>query len=298
MRRVRWTTLPAIGVAFLSAALGSPGVAVAAEGSPIIPPSLYREGQPAVLAPQPKEPATIAPDENAVIGDFGRAYSRLNQPRIAVYWNRSLTDLISQWFEPSRISATGEFELNLVGPRGPMRGTGRGSESVGKQYLRTDEPRRGMEERVSMEFENGFYGPFLSIGTRLVDRAAILRLARNDMPHRLQRDASPDVQALEMEALKDYADLLLEILLVPDRTVPTGYAFHVLVKRILTGQIMVSHFSRAAMDTEGKPAKGELVPGPGGFYRKPAEPDKMDPAALGHRLALETMQAVSRLPER
>lgn len=276
--------------------LGAIHVNAAAETNSI-PPDLYRPGEAPVLTPNPpKVVAPVVPSDATIIADYGRAYRFLQRPRIAVYWNRSLTDRISQWFEPRRRASSAEIESSMQVPHGPLRGTIRGSSATGEQYLATDPKRGGMVERDALEFESAFYEPFLNAGTKFVDRAAILRLSRSDMRNPLQRDASPDVQVLETEALKDYADLLLEILLVPDAKAPAGFAFHILVKRVRTGQIVASRFTRALGASTAQPApKGELVPGPGGFYRKQPPPSYASVADIGKRLAMETMQAISRI---
>lgn len=283
----------------VTVALGIPSVAMAAgQGTPF-PAGLYRGGQPIVLSSPPEEPKASGPGEDAIIAVYRRAYRDLKRPRIAIYWNRTLTDRISQWFQPKRIKSTGEVELNFRVPEGPLKGTGRGSRNLGLEHLRTDPIRAGMRERVAMEFQDGFYGPLLETGTRLIDRAAILRLERNDLPNRLQRDTAPDIQALETEALKDYADLLLEVLLIADRKTPTGFAFRILVKRIRNGQIVASRFTRGIIaedDDDKDPPKGELKPGPGGFYRVPVERKKIEPKDIGRQLAIETMQILSSLP--
>ncbi|MPY68593.1 MAG: hypothetical protein GEU92_00750 [Alphaproteobacteria bacterium] len=317
-----------------AAVLLSPAIVHAAENLAPIPSSLYRSGEPAVLEASPATaPVSQGPDETAAMENFRRSYGAAKRPRIAIYWNEALTDRISQWFQTGRVARNSETEVNLRGPRMTLkddrqdtsargvhnvesrprggggrsvtmdlsstRGTVRSSESAGVQHLQTEPKRAGMTERISLEFENGFYGPFLAAGTRLVDRAAIVRLARNDMPNRLLRDTSPDLQVLEVEALKDYADLLLEVLLIPDSSGPTGFAFRVVVKRVLNGAIVASHFSRISDEPKNKSAevpKGELTTGPGGFYRKPAQPEEIDPNALGRRLAFETMEAMRSMP--
>src|SRR5690606_34486568 len=63
-----------------------------------------------------------------------------------------------------------------------------------------------MLERDAWRFEEGFTDTLQRAGVRVIDRSTIIRLAGSG------KGAPTDVQRVEMAALKDHADLLVEVL--------------------------------------------------------------------------------------
>jgi hypothetical protein len=207
-------------------------------GAPPAPPA---PGGSEVLTPPP------APDYDttiaATIGRFQPLYTAQRSPKIAVYWNRSLTDRLSQWVTERRIVATGQFALmgERQAPSGDTGGklAGSGERTLSEQRLAADAPRPAPTEVWGLEFENGFLDPLLRARANVVDRATILRLtAAKTSGTGVGSVGMPDGQTLEVRALQGYADLLVEILVSPAPQAPGGYLINAQVKNITNGMIM------------------------------------------------------------
>jgi len=179
-----------------------PRVYLAAQDN--IPQSMYRDGGPAVLSP-PKEEETI--DTSAVERKFKSLYAKQGAPRMAFYWNRELSDRLSQWFGVARKAITESGDIRVTGDKN-LDVNVEAVTGVEDQYRRTDPRRRGPRGADAWKFEGGFLKPFFKAGAKVVDRSAIMRLTASSS----QTGRNPDVQHIETQSLVGYADLLVEIL--------------------------------------------------------------------------------------
>lgn len=277
-----------------------PGIVAAAalpclaQSTDNIPEALYRPGQQTILTPKEAEPLPELLDGKAIRDDFRTAYKAAKRPRIAVYWNRKFSDQVSDWFVPVRTRSILSGDGNAKWSDGvSVEGKFKGSRTRQVELRNVPDTRRKLPERPLAAFEDAFYKEFLEVGTKLVDRSAIIRLARNDLKGAMVRESGPELQVLETEALKDYADLLMELIFIGHGKAKYNAAVRVTVKQVLTGQVVASHYLYLNKDKKKTKSMGELVSGPGGFYRKPAEPEYSEPTDLAQRLALETMQQMN-----
>jgi hypothetical protein len=196
--------------------------------------------------PRPDYEQTV----NGVVDRFKPVYVRRGSQRIAVYWNRQLTDRISQWVADERLVIGGQaaFSKDAQSSKGDAQSSkgsestrlsGSGEKTVARQRQATDMPRPAPTEIWGWEFENGFLEPFMRAGARIVDRATIVRLtAARAKGTGVGSVGAPDGQTLEINALEGYADLLVEILVSPSPQSPLGYEMNAVVKDIKTGTLM------------------------------------------------------------
>ena len=95
------------------------------------------------------------------------------------------------------------------------------------------------EDRWMWAFEDGFLQPFLQAKAKVVDRATIIRLtaAESDKGATLQPIVAKQT---ETDALKGYADILVEILITRSPSSLYGYEFKASAKDLKTGSIIAN----------------------------------------------------------
>ncbi len=250
-------------------------------------------------------------DAEAVAERFRGAYLKAQQPRMAVYLNRALSDEVREWKSEERIVVTGQLKAREAyektttsdGNRPAVlavseaaqeepggRKTLAGQLAADAQYSASwqtraeDAPRPAVAEAWSWALEDGFSRPFLEAGTKLVDRATILRLTAAEAAGEVA------VKQVEMGALKGYADLLVEIL-VSDRFETAGeYEFRVSVKEVQSGQLLAH---ATTLYPEGKKHGRHYEATSRGFVA-----GEKDPYRTGERLALDLMDSLALRWER
>ncbi|OAN53697.1 hypothetical protein A6A04_13920 [Paramagnetospirillum marisnigri] len=241
-------THPAL-VLLLACALALPAAAQAQTVGPKPPP--YQP--PPKAQPRPETPArdeapaprmdttvnaaSFAPRDD-VVGRFADAYVRGGRPRLAFYWNRLLSDTLAQWYSDSRTvtaerssgSTEGDLSLNRSGNRQIATETQR---RTGGEQGRPPRP-----ETWEWEFQDGFLGAFLKADAQVVDRTAILRImgaGAEDM----------DPRTVEVMALQNMADLMIEVLVAESVRSNTGYELRARVLDMKTGRLLAMVNSRA-----------------------------------------------------
>lgn len=247
----------------------------------------YRSGMPETLTPAPRAMGAPSSSNEA----FRAAYAKAGRPRIAVFWNRDLDDRLSTDYDSvlqashdsSRVAAV------AVAPHGGVVGAAEQISAVttvraGERAAEVRGARSGLPERTDWPVATAFNGHLQSAGVRLVDRT----LAMRALAAAATADERRDVQTVEIKALQDKADLLVEILQTPDEAAPLGVMFRIDVKAIASGEIL------ASVASDGQPPKtgpGRFVAGAGGFVREaPPEPTATD---IGQALAGAMMTALS-----
>lgn len=209
------------------------------------PQSIYRAGQPEVLLapPPPKLPITEPVEVPApqIRENFRSAYVAAGSPRLAVFWNRALTDSLRDM----------QADEKVIVEQSSRKSSGEGDESSSEEAERTEvkiETRQEEELRHSpvseigeLRFQAGYLGPLLAEGAIIIDRASVMRItdARRlaDGPALID-----DQQLIEISALQEYADLLIQIALVASAESKTGTFFHITITDLESGQIRASFF--------------------------------------------------------
>ena len=242
---------------------------------------------------------------------FRRAYGEQNQPRIAVYLNRELSDNVREWTSNVR-----RVVNEKIVAQGALKGTNdqapsstkfvgfvgddskksddqvalEGTVAIQKQLdvsLETraaDKVRRPLKEAAQWQFEEGFSGVLLTNGAKLVDRTTIVRLIAAD-----DGKKASSAKTMEIQALKGYADIFVEIL-VSERPDLTGdYLFKVSAKEVASGMLLANAtISESEMSAENQQSS-RYVATENGFVAQGA-----NPSDAGEVLAYELMDSLSR----
>lgn len=186
----------------------------------------------------PPPPPDFQVNAGVTIERFKQAYTRRGAPRIAVFWNRQLSDRLSQWVATNRVVTTDNVAIMREAGRNDGKEAGSGERVVSSQKLDRDPTRTSPGEPWTWEFQDGFLEPLLRAGARVVDRAAIVRLTAAKRSG-VGSAAAPDEQTVEIQALQGFADVLVEILVGP-----SGQNLNAMVKEVNTGLILASINSR------------------------------------------------------
>lgn len=212
--------------ALFPAAAWAQGVPAYEPPAPVAPP--VRDGQ--VMDKAKHANASTFGEQSATVAGFADSYRRNGKPRLALYWNRQLSEALSDWYSDVRVlngsqsnsAMSGDFTLNQSG----------NSQNTMELQRRVQDPRRGMlSESFEWEFQEAFLAPFLEAGATIVDRGAMMRFTAADTP------AASD-KTVEVRGLQGKADYLLEILVAPNWKSSTGYELRTRILDVKTGAIV------------------------------------------------------------
>jgi len=200
----------------------------------------YRENQPQVLAPAP----TPTPQKKLdPAHELGPAYARAGRPRIVLYWNDELTD---------QASAT---RADVAESRFDARaGVSDFSETARSVYARDvlvrERRTSAFTPRDAALVVQAFTAEFSRAGVHFVDRSLIIR-STAVRKHR----TGADPQLIESDALAQHADLLMEVVQVPDVNAALGYAFDIRVKNLKRSMQIASAYSLGVPPQEVLPTQ-------------------------------------------
>ena len=265
-------------ILFLTAVLVSVGVSHPAFAQ-------YRDGQPDVVggldlnAERAKTGGRHSDAER--IESFRTAYAQAGRPRIAVYWNRQLSDQDGDWNGNQRTVIERNLQRNGLKAGKAEQGGESETTTISDQTREQSSSRSGPAELDMMEFEDGMIAAFESGGCQLVDRNVIVRLAGASAGGKSSLGS-------ETGALKTYADILAEVVVVADPGGSLGYAFRVTMKSVTDGRILASIVHRP--NEKSMSESGEFVAGDNGFERKV---DKGF-AVQGRQVGAKAMSALAR----
>lgn len=174
------------------------------------------------------------------IKKFAAAYKSRNNPKIAIFLNRTLSDDVREWKTGYRgvVAGSGSVTTSSETQLRYREETVKGPVAVSLQQENgVKEARDNTSESYLWEFEAGFMQPFLSAQANLVDRATILRLVSKDSDQGLANDLI-ETKKNEMNALLNHADIFIELLITRSPSAPTGYEFKAVAKEVKTGRIL------------------------------------------------------------
>lgn len=273
-----------VGLLLLFAAGGSVPGAGADQGlAPMSPrPGAAPAGAPRVLTPTPRLSAEQVIAET--VQRFAVAYARRGSPRIGVYWNRQVDDMLSQW-ESERRTVVERRD----GPGGAADGSApahsQGEHVTTEQRSVGRRPANDLSEQPeAWDAHEGFLEPLLAARARLVDRAAIQRLTASEAPSR-RSPGDQDRQIVEMSALREYADLWVEITAAG---VGADRRMRAVVKDVRTGSILV--YVTAPGGTAVGSAPRSYRPTPRGF--EPVDEAPLSPRQVSTQLSVSLMDAL------
>jgi len=164
-------------------------------------------------------------------------YNKKEKPRIAVFLNRELSDEVREWVTDSRAVISAEARKTRTKDGSKTETDASGGVSAYSQTHDEQLGRVAPRERWMWAFEDGFLEPFLSSGTRMVDRATIMRLTASASGNQGSAYSPMTVKKVEMDALKKHADLFVEILVTRSPSSLYGYEFKAVAKEVKTGII-------------------------------------------------------------
>ena len=236
---------------------------------------------------------------------FVKAYEKEGNPSIAIFWNRKFDDQLSQWYQEIRLSQTGETSVKASDKFEPKggdepayeRNVSGGGKIVSAQYVesRVDEVKRtGLNESESFDFSAGFTTTFLSVPAKIIDRQAIMRLIQRDNSEEAGAEMISDYQKIETDALIGYADFLAEIILTPDPSGDTGWAFMVTVKSVSNGQV-IAMFKSTGNKPLDSSVKDKWVSTENGYEKQTPKREIGQPNEVGAQLAYEMMKSLTKI---
>jgi hypothetical protein len=229
------------------------------------PVTIQRTGE--VMKREPKfGDADKAAETSALVANFASAYQRNGAPRLALYWNRQLSEALNEWYSPTRVVDT-QTTSSTMGGEITLNQTGSTQNITEVQQRVRDQQRAQTPETFDWEFQDGFLGPFLEAGAQIIDRAAMMRLTGVDM-----QDAG--TYTVETRALQGKADFLMEILVASNWKSTTGYELRARILDIKTGRIVAYVNSKGQKNWN--PAKETIAGGPGSGFITPEEYDEDD----------------------
>jgi len=235
--------------------------------------TVYRSGTPPVLTPPVLEydAGNSARHSETIRESFAAAYQNIGSPRLAVFWDRSFGEA-------------------------------------------SDAPPSVLPEISAAQFEAGYSLPFLESGVHFIDRNAIMRLTRAKMlgdrqlvepgdsrnhhkvlirvltmKARANADAVGNRQFIETEALKGYADMVIQISMIPSDESELGVAFRVLAVDVKTGAVKINFLNRAVF-----PGREQWTAVKGGYIRA-AQGRDLNFEDAGHLIAMQTMNELMRI---
>jgi hypothetical protein len=218
----------------------------------------WRDDQQPVVTPAPPRPSLI-PD---VVGPFKSQYQAAGEPRILLFWNVSFDDAtetnrqnVDVTKRTSTDSATG-LDKQTNGPAGNAT-LHESDDKKGETIERVTSTRvvdpakqpNGLSARNAMELESAFREQLQSAGVRLMNRAASIRLTQADKDRE-----RIDPKLIEADAVLAKADLLLEVVMVPDQSTPLGAGFKVTMTDIKSGAEVLSIYTAARPELPQMPS--------------------------------------------
>jgi hypothetical protein len=238
-----FAAIAALGVGIGQASAQSIGGAVPPyEPKPLAAPPV-RSDDVSVPSPAAEAPGTT----QDIVQTFRSAYAHAGKPKLAIFWNRQLTDALHDWYGDARLVITNTSEGSLSGNVSSPSVSGAASLNGSSSQQTTVEMQRRLpdpnnqrlqpSESWEWQFQDGFLTPFLAAGATVLDRTAMMRITA--------AGTRGDSSMIEMKALQGMADLLIDILVTPQARATTGYELRARVLEVKTGRIVAYVNSRS-----------------------------------------------------
>lgn len=223
---------------------------------------------------------------------FRAAYSAKKNPKIAVLLNRQLSDDVREWVTDSRLFLAGGYsETKTVAGEKTEQTDVTSSISGYSQQHADSGARHSPNERWMWAFEDGFIQPLLQSGAKMVDRATIVRLAAASSEKQGSAYTPMSVKQVEMDALKGYADIFVEILISRSPSSLYGYEFKASAKEVNTG-IIIANVTSLRWRPENRKQR-EVYATSQGY--EVVDSVKIPPVAdIASDLAIDLMNAIAR----
>ncbi len=270
-------------------AIAAPGLFPATSGGA----EPYRQGEPAVMTPPAAKPKADRNDEAKTVKAFQDLYESKGKPRIVLFWNKELSDQLSDFTTVARISNYTQQSVTEKQSGGDPKTAGLGKETTA--FARNDtnidvrtEPQRRPQlgPLANQRMEGAFTGSFRDAKIHFLDRDLLMRLDENQQRKTNAVDQSIDSKATEIAAVSERADILFQVGMVCDPSTRAGMAYQIQVSDLKTGAVYAQFVAR---DAGGVPDKTRWQAGESG-YEQVTIPGYADFTQSGHALALKTME--------
>lgn len=231
----------------------------------------------------------------AVIDAFADAYRKAGSPRLAVYFNRALSDEIREWIPGDHVQADVQMTHSASGhsmATGPVSGqaaTSTKAEVRSRQYVGATGGRQDPREAWKWEFEDAITQLLLQGNANVVDRAVIFRQMAKQAPQTAGMDGSASTTLNEISALDKFADILVEMQVTRSNSA-LGYDFRATAKNVKTGRILGSAFVNGS--DNGNNGKHRYVATSSG-YQKEAVDAGLTVDEVSRALTLKLMQSLT-----
>lgn len=212
-----------------------------------------RDGKVMERAHKSADAAGSFASQSGLVANFASAYAKNGKPKLALFWNRQLSDTLNEWYSDTRVVTRQEGASTMSGDI-TLNQTENGQQTTAIERRVVDPRRPQTSESFEWEFQDGFLAPFLEAGAVVVDRAAIVRLTGVDMNTTNER-------SVETRALQGKADYLMEVLVGANAKSSTGYELRARILDVKTGAIIAMVNSKNLK--EWNPEKPVLATGSG-----------------------------------
>jgi hypothetical protein len=259
-----------------------------------------RVGQSPVLQP----PVARSPLPQDVLTPFKKRYNAAGKPRILLFWNAAFDDETEaphqelDVLKKSESQSGTDLSKQTDGPAGAATLREHDAKTSDKEErikttLHTDPAKvqSNLDARTATRLEATFRQQLHAAGIVLLDRSSSIRFtqALRDRDH-------VDPKLIEADAVVK-ADLLLEILMMPDSTAPLGSGFKVSAINVKDGSELLTFYAL------GRPFQaaqiGHYVATEDGFVWEQPKPPAPSVADIAVALVNDVLQALGPvLPER
>jgi hypothetical protein len=245
----------------------------------------FRPDQPPVLAP----PTQTSPDDGtAIMESFRQKYATAHNPRIALFWNRELTDHLARQILQTSATTSNKSESSTATGDATSKSTDKREQAVtsttNSQASLDDNQRESLDPRTDALLRTAFLETMRQAGVRFIERSLMVRNAAAG------EKAPIDDQLNEMKALQQQADWLMQIVLVRDAHAPLGFSYRIAVEDIKSQALITELFTPAAPPPHA-PGPYVAVNGGAGFVR--AAPPPLTVREVGFTLALQIMNQLT-----
>jgi len=259
-----------VSAAPLSAEQSHPAAPMAAPATSVLSERAFEEGN---------EPVFRTRTAEQIIAAFTAQHPETG-PRIAVFWNDALPSRVSDWHGRSRSAVAGSGEV-----QGQMEGNPvelRGQSHVSAQSEQRGGYREQRDSGLATALQGGLISTLREARATVVDQAMAQRITDNALEDGTFNRLSPDQLRLQMRALGEHADYVLE--LTARASVSDYERYQIRVLSVSDASVL------ATFTTSGQPPKDEResvwVAAPGGYERR-ERPVPIN--RIGRELALQSM---------
>ena len=234
--------------------------------------------------------STFITGKSNIIEMFKKKYKDMDSPRIAIYLNKELSDEILEW---RRINITAHVDYNVE--KSNFMDTKKivGSEDAQIELKARNKlyaNRKNPPEAWMWNFEDEFITPFVRNGVKLVDRALMLRLEAA----KAVETADTSRRTVEVDALKDKADIIIEILIKSVPRSALGVQFKATAKSVKDASIVAvaNSFNWEERLTKKRKKKKFVASADGGYKEDTSNDDFPTVSEMSRYLALDMMDAL------